>query len=340
MSTILAGLPAGAPVLVVGATGHLGGRVVARLAAAGQPVRALARPGARSSHLQALPGVEIVSGELGDAASLERACRGAAALVATASSVVPRLAGDGFAALEGRGYPALWQAARRQGVGRVVLVSVPQTRRDAQVPLFAWKRRVEAALAEAGPPACVLRPAPFMDEWFLLVGLALAARGEPAPLSSRPWPFLQRFLGLVGGLVERRGLALVPGSPRQRHAFIAVEDVAAFVLAALARGGSGQEVFEIGGPQALSWEEVAAQFAAVLGRPVRALGAPAALFRAQQLLLRPFAPAAANIMALNWLAASEPMLAPGGAEAARLLGVTPRSVADFLREKKAQGPAC
>ena len=63
------------PILVTGATGFIGGRLVRRLAEAGVPVRALAR-----SAGAAMPeGVEVVVGDLTDRASLDRACAGASA---------------------------------------------------------------------------------------------------------------------------------------------------------------------------------------------------------------------------------------------------------------------
>ncbi|MCC7494176.1 MAG: NAD-dependent epimerase/dehydratase family protein [Fimbriimonadaceae bacterium] len=62
-------------VLVTGGSGFVGYHVVRALRASGQPVRALVRASSRVEHLQAL-GVELVSGDLRDAASLQAACRG------------------------------------------------------------------------------------------------------------------------------------------------------------------------------------------------------------------------------------------------------------------------
>jgi len=64
------------PVLVVGATGQLGTRVVQQLSAAHKPVRAFVRTTSRQDHLR-LPGVQLVHGDLRDAASIDAACQGA-----------------------------------------------------------------------------------------------------------------------------------------------------------------------------------------------------------------------------------------------------------------------
>jgi uncharacterized protein YbjT (DUF2867 family) len=319
------------PVLVVGASGQLGARVVRRLAAAGRPVRALVRPTSRQGHLRQA-GVQVVHGDLTDPDSLEAACQGAGPVIATANAVAP-LHGSRFAAVEDRGYAALLQAVQRQACGRFVLISVPVTPHDDAVPLFRYKRLIERRLQACGHPHCIVRAAPFMDDWFALIGSRLPARGDEAALIHRPWGFLQTFMGAVGGLIEERGIALVPGPADTRHAFIAVNDVAQVLVAATTHAATLNAQLEVGGPQWLSWRDVAALYAQVLGRPVRTVSTPGAVFRAQQWLMRPFSEAASNIMGLNWLASRTlPIADPGHAAA---LGITPITAEQFLRHKAA-----
>jgi uncharacterized protein YbjT (DUF2867 family) len=323
-----------APVLVVGASGQLGTRVVRGLARQGIPVRAFVRPASRQDHLRG-PGVELVHGDLTDPASIDSACRGARAVVATANAVAP-VGGGGFEAVEGRGYADLMAACKRQGVSRFVMISVSVAAGEMQVPTFRYKRLNEARLRDSGLDHTVLRAAPFMDDWFCFMGSRLPARGDDAALIARPWPFLQRFIGAIENMIERRGLALVPGPATTRHAFIAIDDVAQFLVSAIDDAQARNAVFEIGGPQVLSWREVAEIFARVLGRPVRALSTPAFVFRAQQRLMQPFSEAAANVMGLNWIAAQE-TLYDAKALAARLrIQLTPAE--DFLRAKAALPP--
>ncbi len=82
--------------LVAGATGMLGSRVCTELAAAGKPVAGLVRGSDDEAKLGALKaaGVELVDGDLKDAASLERACQGREAVVSTASSSLSHQAGS------------------------------------------------------------------------------------------------------------------------------------------------------------------------------------------------------------------------------------------------------
>ena len=78
---------------------------------------------------------------------------------------------------------------------------------------------------------------------------------------------------------------------------------------------------------------MAALYQQVLGRPVRCQPSPAAVFRLQQLVMRPFSLAASNIMALNWLAARG--MPVDGSTAAKAYGMTLQTAEQFLRAKAA-----
>lgn len=237
------------PVLVVGASGQLGTRIVHQLVAAGRPVRALVRPTSVVVQLQR-PGVELVLADLMRPETLEAACRGAGAVIATANAVAPTH-GSTFEAVDDRGYAALLEACVRQGCGRFVLISVPATAHDAAVPLFRTRRLIEQRLAASGLEYAVLRAAPFMDDWFAFIGSGLPARGDAAPLIRRRWPFLQRFVRLSGQLIDRHGVALVPGNAATCHAFISIDNVAAALIAAVEHPALRNATRDLAGPEML-----------------------------------------------------------------------------------------
>ncbi|MSO74032.1 MAG: NAD-dependent epimerase/dehydratase family protein [Alphaproteobacteria bacterium] len=109
--------------LLTGATGFLGSAVARRLLAHGHPIRALVRPGARLSNIEGLD-IECVEGDLTDAASLARACRGCAALFHVAADYrlwVPRPEEIYRANVEGT--RLLLRAAAEAGIGRIVYTS-------------------------------------------------------------------------------------------------------------------------------------------------------------------------------------------------------------------------
>jgi NADH dehydrogenase len=286
-------------ILVVGATGQLGTAVVRRLAAAGQPVRAFVRPGSRHEHLR-MPGIELSFGDLRDAASVDAACRGARVVITTANVVVPE-GRTSFEAVEGQGYAHLIAACERERIEQFIFVSIPQTAHDAAVPAFRYKRLNEQRLKSGTLPYTVLRPSLFMDDWFAFIGDASVARGAAAATIERRYWFLRVFINAVGGLIRQHGIALIPGSRRARHAFIALDDVAGFIIGSIGREEMRRATFEIGGPQVLSWDEVLAIYARLLGKPIRAITVPKGAYRALRALLAPLSESASGIMGLNWL---------------------------------------
>ena len=92
-----------------------------------------------------------------------------------------------------------------------------------------------------------------MEVWLALVGSSLPLRGEPHASIGRPSPFLRRFRGFSGSLVEDKGRMLVPGPPTGRHAFIAVADAARACVEATQRSDSSPGPLDVAGPEVLSW---------------------------------------------------------------------------------------
>jgi uncharacterized protein YbjT (DUF2867 family) len=221
--------------LVVGATGLLGPEICQRLTAAGQRVRALVRSTADESKRKVLQelGVELVDGDLKDAASLARACTGVQAVISTASSTLSRQAGDSIETVDHRGQLALVEAARRAEVERFVFVSFRENR-DIQFPLTAAKRAVERALASSGMAYTVLQASYFMEVWLT--------------------PAL--------GFDAAHGKARLYGDGNQPISWISYRDVARAAAAAVIEGTGRNMVVELGGPQALTPREVVRMFEA------------------------------------------------------------------------------
>jgi uncharacterized protein YbjT (DUF2867 family) len=129
-------------ILVTGARGTVGSRVVAQLAASGHPVRASARD---VSALRLPPGVETARLDLADPVQAPKALRGVTAM---------------FLFPQPEGAADLLKMAGAAGVRRVVLLSTsamaePDADRN---PIALYHQPVEQAVASSGLPYAVLRP--------------------------------------------------------------------------------------------------------------------------------------------------------------------------------------
>jgi uncharacterized protein YbjT (DUF2867 family) len=219
-------------------------------------------------------------------------------------------------------------------VERFVHASIPESRLDEDVPMVRAKRTVERLLAESGISYATVRMPPFTEVWLALVGSELPLRGEPRATVARAYPFLRSLRHLIGRTVDRHGVMVVPGPASTRNAFLSVHD-AARVMVALVDATDLPGVVDVGGPEVLSWTDVARIFTGVLGRPVRVQATPVAVFTAGQRALARVAPSASAVLGLNRVlgTAETPW---NTSEVARRLGVHPlRTVEQVLREKAA-----
>lgn len=321
-------------VLVVGSTGQVGTVIVRTLARRGVPVRALARPTSQHEHLK-IPGVELVYGDLRDAASLDAACAGVGVVISTATVMVPRGSNYSFEQDEIQGYENLLKACSKHGVAQFIFPSVLAFAEAAEprVPALVAKRQVEAMIIASGIPYSIFRLGPFMDDYFALIGSEIPLRGSTAATVRRPFWFMKFYRGRVGRMIEERGVAVTPGPDQIKNSFISVEDVARFLIAAIDHEGVKNKVFDVGGPEDLDWAEVAAIFSRVMGRPVRTFcSAPLTPFAVLIPALGLFSSGAANAMSVLW-AMSRYDMTCDTSEVARLLGVEMQTAEQFLREK-------
>jgi uncharacterized protein YbjT (DUF2867 family) len=179
-----------------------------------------------------------------------------------------------------------------------------------------------------------LRMPPFTEVWLALLGSALPLRGEERSTLSRPYATLRRFRRLTGHTIDRHGVMVVPGPASARQAFLSVHDAAA-ALAAAVRPETGSGTVDLGGPESLSWTDVAAIYQRVLGRRVRVDTQPASLFAVLSRLVAPVAPSLAGVLGLNRLIATSET-DWNTSETAQRFGLGPlRTVEGLLREKAA-----
>jgi uncharacterized protein YbjT (DUF2867 family) len=238
-------------ILVVGATGVVGGMITRRLLDEDKEVRILVRRDSPSSQLvqqglatsaEALieSGAHPVHGDLRDRASLDAALEGVDTVISTANSA-GRGGADNPQSVDLEGNRNLIEAAREAGVGRFVFVSLIGADPDHPSPFVRAKAQSEAALRESGLEYTIIAPTAYMEFWVAMVVGMPALQGQPVTLV---------------------------GEGRRRHSFVSNRDAAAFAVAALDHQAARNEYLAIGGPQPLSWLDVVATYERVLGRSI------------------------------------------------------------------------
>ncbi|MFC2043502.1 SDR family oxidoreductase [Chloroflexota bacterium] len=317
-------------ILVVGATGQLGTTVVNKLVTSNHQVRAFVR---RSSNYQHFPdNVDLAFGDLRDAESLAAACDGVEVVIATANSAVPSQRQYSFEKEEGQGYLDLIEVCKRKRIRQFVYMSLPISPIDNQIPTYRYKRLTEQRLQESGVPYTIVRASLMMDVWLALLGSTIPLRKAEAATLERPFWFSRLFMRLVGGMIEERGLAVVNGDGKARHAFLAKEDAAAFLVNSIDHSEAKNAIIEVGGPEVLSWDDVVGIYSKLLDQPVRPIYSPPGIFRFLLKILMPFSPGAANVMGLNWWVAVTDS-AYDVRDVSNRFGVSLTSVEQFLSDK-------
>jgi uncharacterized protein YbjT (DUF2867 family) len=223
-------------ILVVGATGRLGGSVARALLDRGEDVRVLVREGSTFDD----PRAEIAVGDLTDKESLRKACVGIDAVVTTANAIAPRTSEDTIDSVDRAGNAALIEAAEAEGVRHFVFTSVLGASPDHFVPFIKAKGETEETLKASGMTWTILQPDPFMDIW---------------------------FPNVIGPALEGGAVTLV-GEGKQRHSFVAMEDVVGYAVAGLTQKAAENRTIQVGGAEPACWRDVIATFERVLDRTI------------------------------------------------------------------------
>jgi NADH dehydrogenase len=242
-------------VLVTGGTGFVGPHVVHALRSQDTPVRALVRNASRGTRL-ANWGAELTVGDVTDAASLRTACEGVDAVVHLVAIIKGRP--EDFERVMVEGTRNVVAAAQAAGVRRFVLASalgLDERTKDA-VPYYAAKWQMEQAVQEAGFEYVILRPS-----------FVFGRDGGVLPTFVR----LARFSPVTP----------IVGPGTQRLQPIWIENLAQYYALALTEPAAANRIFELGGPDAVTWNEFWQRLKRVLGKRRPSVHVPFGVLRAQ-----------------------------------------------------------
>ncbi len=290
--------------LLTGATGSIGSRLLPLLLERGEDVRCLVREPRRLGDRRV--DVQIALGDLGEMSDpylVRQALRGVDTVVHLAATIrdqPPRRIEE----LNGLATVRLLRAAERSGVRRFAFFSALDAASAQRTRFFRAKWLAERAVASSPLQTTVFAPSIVYDR-------------------SDPWITLLRRFSFLPVLP-------VSGAGKARFQPIWAEDVARCTLAALERDARPR--YELAGPQTLSYDEMSDLVSRIAGRPRPLVHLPLPLVRAGLIALR-------NVFGEAVFATWEEaelmevsMTSERGTADAEELGVEPRRMDDVLAE--------
>jgi len=258
-------------IVVLGGTGFLGTRLVARLIKDGRRVTVLSRDREQHKHLLVLPGLTLENCDVYDEAQLSEHFRGKDVVINLIGILNERgFGGSGFRRAHTELTRGVLRAARSAGVVRLLQVSALKAAVDAPSHYLRSKGDAEHLIRESSPAL----------DWTIFQPSVMFGPGDS---------FLNRFAGLLAAIPWVFPLA----RPNARFQPVFVDDVIEALRRCLHGGASSRQTYELGGPQVYSLREIVGLVAKLTGRRRWIVGLPDPLARIQALVMdfvpgRPF----------------------------------------------------
>jgi uncharacterized protein YbjT (DUF2867 family) len=237
--------PAGGLILLTGASGYVGGRLLQLLEREGHHVRCLAR---RPDVLRpkVAPSTEVVAGDVLDRSSVEAALRGCD----TAYYLVHSMgAGGSFEESDRVAARNFGEAAKAVGVERIIYLGGLGREEDDLSPHLRSRQEVGQLLREAGVPVLEFRAS-------IVIGSGSLS------------------FEMIRSLVDRLPLMITPKWVNVPAQPIAIDDVLEYLVAALRLPVSACRVYEIGGADQVSYADIMRCYARQRGMRRRMISVP------------------------------------------------------------------
>jgi NADH dehydrogenase len=291
--------------LLTGATGSIGSRLLPLLLESGEDVRCLVREPRRLGERRV--NVQIALGDLGEMSDpylVRQALRGVDTVVHLAATIrdQPR---HRIEELNGLATVRLLRAAERSGVGRFVFFSALNASAAQRTRFFRAKWLAEQAIESSALDSIVFAPSIVYDR-------------------SDPWVTLLRRFSFLPVMP-------VSGHGKARFQPMWAADAARCVTGALASGDRGR--YELAGPETLTYDDMSDLVSRAAGRPRPLLHLPLPLVRGGLLAIRSLF---GESVFATWEEAElmeVSMTTARGTEDANALGVEPRRMGDVLEDR-------
>lgn len=227
-------------IAVTGATGYIGGRLVPALLAEGHEVVCLARTPGKLDDRPWIGDVEVLRADILEADGLSEALSGCDAAYYLVHSMG---SGEGFEAADRTAAVNFATASRDAGVSKIVYLGGLGAGDELSSHLSS-RHEVGDALASAGVPVIEFRAA-------VIIG--------SGSVSFEMLRYLTQVLPAM----------TTPKWVRTKCQPIAIRNVLAYLVASIEDDAAGHTIYEIGGPDVLTYEEMMQTYAEVAGLPRR-----------------------------------------------------------------------
>ena len=245
-------------ILVTGGSGFVGGHVVHTLRQQDRPVRCLVRDVRKAEKLRNW-GCELVEGDITDPVSLRRAVDGVDVVVHLVA--IRQGKPQQFQRIMVGGTRDLLKLAKEGGAKRFVLMSALGTSEETKdlVPYYGAKWQEEQDVQKSGFPYVIFRPS-----------FIFGRDGGILPTFRR--------------LAKIAPVTPIVGSGEQRIQPIWADEVAAYFAKAIDHEPATNRIFELGGPDVVTWNEFWQRLKRALGVRRRSVHVPMAFMRANALI--------------------------------------------------------
>lgn len=253
-------------VLVTGSTGFVGGNLVRELLGGPHPVRCMVRDPRKAEHLRKA-GCEVVRGDVTDPSTVVNAITPEIDTVIHLVGILMQSASVTFRAAHVEATRNVVAACEGSSVKRYLHMSALGTRKGAVSEYHRTKWEAEEIVRASGLNYTIFRPSVIFGKE-------------------------DSFTNTLARAMKLSPVVMVPGNGQNLMQPVFVKDVVAAFVRSLEMDGAGERVFELAGPEAMTFDALIDSIARQLGKRCLKLHVPmpfmrlgAALFEAT--LLRP-----------------------------------------------------